>query len=123
MSDLARYLFQSGHFSASKGRVKSQAFNPGTRPELSVFDVRGTDASERHALGTAVGRLRGRDPLAHAELAFTALDDLPLYFVRDDLPIERHGNILGWPPGDSDDARSARHEFATTLASRATLAD
>lgn len=121
MSDLARYLFQKGHFSASKGRVKTQGFNPGRHPDLSMFDVRGADAETRRTIGNEVGRLRGAAALARAELAMSALDDLPLHFVRDDTPIERHGNIVGWPAGASDDARSARLQFAAMLASRASL--
>ena len=121
MSELARFLFQKGHFSASVKRVKPAGFNPGNRPDLSVFDVRAADEQVRRALGAEVAALQNRAVKARAEIMLSALDDLPLSFERDDVPLFRHGNILGFPVGDDEENRSARLELATALASRATL--
>ncbi len=121
MSDLARFLFQKGHFSSANQRVKPGGFNPGNRSDLSVFDIRDTDSATRMALGMQVSELQGRDVKARAELALDALDDLPVSFLRDDTPIERHGNITGFPVGVDDDARSTRLELATRLANSSKL--
>jgi len=121
LADLARFLFQSGHFSAGAGRVRPHGFNPGNRTDLSTFDVQGLDDPAKQDLGDQVANLQARPLKARAELPLTALDDLPLEFVRVDMPIERHGNILGFPLGDDAEAKSARLELATALANSATL--
>lgn len=121
MPDLARFLFQSSHFSASKGRVRAGAFNPGRRTELSVFEVAGLDFASRAAIGQAISELQSRPLRAWAELPLRALKALPLAFIRDDMPIERHGNIVGWPEGDEDESRAARTELSAILAQQASL--
>lgn len=121
MSELARFVFQSGHYSATQGRVKRGAFMPAPNGELSVFEVLGLLEDERAQIGVNVSKLQERPAHGWAEFEHSDLADLPLAFVRDDTPIERHGNVVGWPMGDDDESRMARTELATTLAQRSSL--
>jgi len=119
--DLARYLFQSGHFSARNARVKPAGFNPGRRGELSVADVEGLSDPDRWEIGATVAELQGRPVKARADFSDSVLTDLPLSFLRDDDPFDRHGNITGWPTGKDDEARLRRKELAVVLAAGSTL--
>lgn len=122
MSDLARVLFQSGHYSVSKGRVKPGAFHPKAgSAELSVLDIRELEGSVKVALAARIAVLQGRQAKGHAEFPLTALESLPLWFERDDQPIERHGNLLGWPNDGSDHAEMGRHRCSVALAASSAL--
>ena len=121
MSELARFLFQNGHFSVKNERVKPGAFNPGNREDLSIFYVPGLSEARKAAIAGSVSARRNQAVRARAEIDLTDLSDTPLSFVRDDEPIYRHGNLVGWPLGEADDARTDRVQIATTLASRASL--
>ena len=121
MAELARFLFQKGHFSAKNKRVKPGAFNPGTRKDLSVFYVAGIGEPRKRLIAAAVSTVGGRDVKARAEILLSDLGGTRLSFVRDNDPIWRHGNLVGWTLGDDDAARMDRVEHATALASRVSL--
>lgn len=121
MADLARMVFHERHFSRRKNLVKPGAFDPGASGSLSTFAIGGLDTSDVHELCRRVGTLRGIEPKGWAGLQFESLSVFGLEFVRDDQPIERHGNVIGFAIGDDDEARAARKEVATSLAARAAL--
>lgn len=72
-------------------------------------------------IGELVAALQGRPVRARADFSGSLLDDLPLSFVRDDDPFDRHGNIVGWPMGEDDEAKMRRKELSTVLAAGSTL--
>ncbi len=121
MSAFARFLFQKGHFSAKNERVKPGAFNPGNREDLSIFYVPGLSEARKAVIARSVSTHRNQAVRARAEIDSTDLRDTPLSFVRDDQPIYRHGNLVGWPLGEADEHRMDRVQIATTLANRASL--
>lgn len=87
-----------------------------------MADVDGLSDPERWDIGGIVAQLQGRPVKARADFSGSVLTALPLSFVRDDDPFDRHGNITGWPEGTDDEARLRRKELSAELATASTLA-
>ena len=93
----ARYLHQAGHFVASRGRVKPQAFHPARKDhKTSVFRISGLSEKEIWRFGDVyVSAVMGRKILARAEVSVAQVDSVELR-VESDEPPPRHANITGW---------------------------
>lgn len=101
---LARFLFLPGQF--KKGRVRPNAYTPvlnGGRLETSIFRIDDLEPKDIDGIATLVEEMGERTVLARAELMASAVTRAGLTAEFDDLPIPRHGNILGWPSGGNDD--------------------
>lgn len=101
---IARFLFLASHF--KKGRVRPGAFTPVRREgrlETSIFRIDDLEPPAIEGIATEVGAMGGRTVLARAEISQSDVKRERLFVEFDDLPIQRHGNILGWPAGDDED--------------------
>src|SRR5258706_7289376 len=95
-SPLARFCYDSSHFSAVQNRVKKGAFMPAPDLSLSVFIMSGTVAM-MHEHGAKWAMRAGNPPKAFAEIAVQSVLDQKLSIHRDDHP-PLHANVNGWPP-------------------------
>lgn len=114
---LARFLTQSGHFVASRNRVKPGAFLPAPNGQTSLFRI--ADLNEAGIWGIAVKHVEsGHSPRHVCARAETTRDHIEVIGLRvhPDEPPPRHANITDWPLGKDD-----QKELALLLASRATL--
>lgn len=114
---IARYLTQSGKFSATNKRVKPSAFHlPLNKLAVSTFCVADLTGDVIWLLGDEHLSNGGATPvLAYAELSPELIAEFALAFNCDDRPI-RHGH-LGDFPVEKDKAKSMAQE----LAAKATL--
>jgi hypothetical protein len=120
---LARYLLSSNEFAG--GRVKQTAFNPLNADTLSTYRLLGLSAKQIDDAGKAVAVQRGpgRTFYGRAEVAEEILAPEGLAFAQDDNPRPGHGNIVGWPPGTTAEAREAKLAIAKRLAAVAKLVE
>lgn len=96
---LTRYIFESGHFAASKGRVKPRALEPSSRHNCtSVYRTNLLPAQLIWAIGTVlVSPGRKKPVLARADFALDSAIQLGLT-IRPHAYPPRHASIYGWPP-------------------------
>jgi hypothetical protein len=118
MAELARFLFQKGHFSRDNNAVRPGAFLP-QNGQTSVFDIVGLATHETAALGDAIGQQRGKPPKGRGEFDYRHVTEVGLQFDRDDTP-PRHGNLIGWP-SEGPELKARWKAIAADLAVRATL--
>jgi hypothetical protein len=90
---------------------------------LSVYNLLGLTTKQIDDTGKAVAveRGSGRTFYGRAEIAEEALAPERLTFAQDDNPRPGHGNIVGWPPGSTTEAREAKLAIAKRLAAVAKL--
>jgi len=113
LSPLARYLYETGHFSVENKRVKERAFLPPPSLRLSVFVVDALKHQEIVDLGRSVTQ---RELRAYATLDDSTTAAQGLRVERDDTPFFRHAEIAGWPV-----EKEHQKEIAQELARAATL--
>jgi hypothetical protein len=103
--------------------VKHAAFNPLNEDAISAYNIAEMSPEQVDVTGKAVAHDRGpgRSFYGYAEISPEALGPEGLAFEQDDLPRPGHGNIVGWPPGSTPEARSAKLAIAVKLARAATL--
>lgn len=118
MSELARFLFQRGHYSRDNNAVRPSAFLP-KNGETSVFEILGLEDLDIWKLAEDVGEIRGKPPRGRGEFTRADVGAVGLRFVRDDHPV-RHGNLLGWP-SEGSELKARLKAIAVALASRAVL--
>lgn len=97
---LARYIYQSGHFSPANRRVKPNAFLPDPRQlKISSAITDSLDEPGIGAVGDVLGGLRRVPtlPIARADFESAALRTVKLEIEKDPLPHPRHVNLCGWP--------------------------
>ena len=92
---ISRYLLQSGHYTASTGRVKPRAFHPAPRDhKTSVFRVQGLEERKIWKLGEIhVAQSLGKELRARADLSGANVVAVGLR-VESEEPPPRHGNII-----------------------------
>src|SRR3989442_8203650 len=115
---ISRYLLQSGHYSASTGRVKPRAFHP-ARPDhkTSVFRVQGLEERKIWKLGEIyVARPLHKELHARADLSVANVVAIGLR-VESQEPPPRHGNIIDWP-AEKDAWMSQAQEVAAVATLR-----
>lgn len=114
---VARYIFDSKHFSRENRRVKHRALEPAPEDhKTSVYRITGLSPAEIWTLGEVhVATPRGKKLLARADLSQRAIESVGLALEIDNIP-PRQGNITGWPV-EKDEWRS----LALELAALATL--
>lgn len=112
--DLSRYLFESGKFAATKGRVKPGAFIPAKSGKTSVFRTSGVSDAQNWILGETVAREVLRSLLARAEVQVSKVP-APLRIDPSEPP-PRHANIINWP-----DSRDEQLMLALQIAQEARL--
>lgn len=93
--ELSRYLFESGKFAATKGRVKPGAFVPAKNGKTSVFRTFGMLEAQNWELGETVAREVQRTLLARAEVHASKVP-APLR-IEPSEPPPRHANLIAWP--------------------------
>lgn len=96
---VARIIYSTRHFSHSRMRPKSSAFDPSPYTQLSGIHVTGLPDAEiwQVAKNTARGA-RGRETIyARADIPVRDLINQKLRAIRDDDPFVRHTSIEGWP--------------------------
>lgn len=120
---VSRYLFSGRHYAATRGLVKTGAFDPSPHLQLSVGHTTGLDDSVVWELGEIVRQHTGRPKLhARADVSVAAIQRNNLRAVRDDTPFGRHTNVIGWPIVENDDERKRIWKtLATLLADQASL--
>lgn len=118
MGELARFLFQRGHYAPGNGVVKPGAFLP-KNGCTSVFEVAGLPEQSIREIGIAAGVARRREPRGRGELTRADVTDVGLRFERDDKPL-RHGNLVGWPSEDNR-RKDLNKDVARRLAQRSVL--
>jgi len=108
----SRYLLQSGHYTASTGRVKPRAFHPAARDhKTSVFRVRELTDRQIWSLGDRyVASPLGKELRARAELSVAQITEVGLQ-VEPAEPPTRHANIAAWPI-EKDEWMSRAQELA-----------
>jgi hypothetical protein len=108
----SRYLLQSGHYTASTGRVRPRAFHPAARDhQTSVFRVQELTERQIWSLGDRyVASPSGKDLRARAELSVAQIREIGLQ-VEPAEPPPRHANIVGWPI-EKDEWMSRAQELA-----------
>lgn len=92
---VARFLFQSGHFSPQNKRIKPNAFLP-IDGATSVFLITDLTEEEIWECGKLAGQNRKQIPLARGDLYIKDIEKTQLIVEIDNKP-PRHGNILNWP--------------------------
>ena len=94
----SRYLLQSGHYTASTGRVKPRAFHPAARDhKTSVFRVQELTERQIWSLGDRyIAFPLGKELHARAELSVEQTIEIGLQVEPAELP-PRHANIVSWP--------------------------
>ncbi len=114
---LSRFLFDSKHFAATKGRAKWKAFVPKTgESSLSVFNTDGFDNNQVwHHSEKYVEPERNKRTLARADLQSNVLAAHGLDFDLDEPP-PRHCHIVRFP-----ELKGEREFVAKDLAEVATL--
>ena len=113
--DLARFIFQSGHFSLTE--VKYAAFMPWPNPKASVSRVSGLSEREVWKLGEDHVASSARPSIkARGSIRVQEVLDVRLQVEPDPKPHYRHANIAGWDP-----ERSKQKLQAIELAKRARL--
>jgi hypothetical protein len=103
---VARFLFQSGHFSSKNKRIRPNAFLPidgGT----SIFLIRGLTEKEIWECGKVAGQNRDQIPLARGDLLIEDIEKIQLVIDIDNKP-KNHGNILNWPPTKDEQIAKAQ---------------
>ncbi len=118
MGELARFLFQRGHYAPGKRVVKPGAFLP-KNGHTSVFEIVGLPEQKIRKIGIAAGAAREREPRARGELTRANVRDVGLRFERDDVPL-LHGNLVGWPSEDNR-RKDLNKDVARRLAQTAVL--
>ena len=118
MSELARFLFQKGHYSRMNKAVRPGAFLP-KHGLTSVFDIVDLDEAKIFEIGDAVGESRGKPPHGRGEFDQSHVIDVGLRFERDDTP-PRHGNLVGWP-SDGPEVKARSKAIAVALAAQTKL--
>jgi len=115
---VSRYLLQSGHYTASTGRVKPRAFHPAPRDHrTSVFRVQGLTERQIWSLGDEyVARQLGKELGARAELSVAQIASVGLR-VESAEPPPRHANIVDWP-GEKHEWMSRAQELAAVATLR-----
>ena len=116
-----RFLYQGGHYGAS--RPKSSGLMPNRGPdgrlEISTFELAGMtdDAVWNHC--DSFGR---KDIVAKAA---AVLDQAPIseagLTAQKREPPPRHWRLVGWPGDDGQDAKDQQKAIAQALAARARL--
>jgi hypothetical protein len=108
----SRYLRSSGHYVASKSRVKPQAFMPALSDnKTSVFRVQGLTEGQVWCLGEAFLMLPPHKALvARAEISVAHIRSVNLQ-VRPTEPPPRHADITDWPI-EKHEAMSRAQELA-----------
>jgi len=111
----SRYLLQSGHYTASTGRVKPRAFHPAARDhKTSIFRVQELTGRQIWSLGDKyVASPLGKDLRARAELSVAQIIEVGLQ-VEPAEPPPRHANIADWP--------SEKHEWMSRAQELAAVA-
>jgi len=109
---ISRYLLQSGHYSASTGRVKPHGFHPARRNrKTSVSRVQGLEDREIWKLGdVCVALPQGTNLRARADLLVADVVNVGLR-VEAEQPPPRHANIIDWP-AEKDALMSCAQELA-----------
>lgn len=94
----ARFLFQSGHFSAQSARVKSYAFEPARHDHrTSVFRIDRLSERQVWMLGQLyVADALAKEVLARADVSVAQIRSVGLAVDAAEPP-PRHANITGWP--------------------------
>lgn len=94
----ARYLLQSGHYAASRGRVKGSAFHPALQDhKTSLFRIQKLTEDQIWRLGDVrVASRANKELRARAELSVEQITNVGLR-VEIDEPPRRHCNIVEWP--------------------------
>jgi hypothetical protein len=116
-----RFLYQTGHYSASRPKASGLMPNRGRdgRLEISTFELSGLteDAVWHHC--DAFGR---NDKVARAA---AVLDEPSIsesgLAPQISEPPPRHWRLVGWPGDDGQDAKDQQKAMAQALAARAAL--
>jgi hypothetical protein len=100
---LARFIFQSGHFSKFPAKPKQNAFlpHPSTR-KISALWIDSLSEREIWDIGDLLGLERSKQPLAHADFGVAAVSEAKLTIEADSTPHPRHVNLGGWPIGKDE---------------------
>ena len=94
---LARYLFQSNQYTASRV-VKQSAFIPFPRSETSVFRKSRMSEQEYSDSKNHISRIKGKELKAVALLNVDGIaQDLGVTIVPEESEYRWHANIVGWP--------------------------
>ncbi len=115
--NICRYLFQTGHFVASTGRVKYGGFLPAPNGQTSVFRTSDLTSEQVWDIGqqfVAIPRnltLKGK-----ADIIASQVFEENLLIEPDTNPHELHANIINWP-----EQRSEKILVAKKIAVKATL--
>jgi len=112
--DLTRYLFDSGKFAATKGRVKPGVFVPAKNGTTSVFRTSGLSDLQNWETGNSVANELQRTLLARAEVKASCVPE-PLRIDPSEPP-PRHANIVNWP-----ESRDEQLMLAQQIAAEAQL--
>ena len=114
----SRYIRQTGHYTASTGRVKPGAFHPtASNHKTSVFRVQGLTERQIWSLGDVYVALpSGNELRARAELSVEQIAGVGLR-VESSEPPPRHANIVDWP-GEKHEWMSRAQELAAVATLR-----
>lgn len=121
---VARFIYSTNHYAASKRRVKPTAFDPTPHPELSVAHSTGLSDPEiwRLARQTLTLDTVRTAVYARADIRVAEFLAIKLKTIRDDHPFERHANVSGWPEiADQNERKRTWKGLALRLADKSEL--
>jgi hypothetical protein len=103
---VARFVFDTRHFSGRDRRIKASAFMP-IDGATSVFQINELTEEQIWALGVLAGQLRGKLPYVRGDLPIERIRETSLEVVIDNDP-QYHGAIVNWPAGKEDQIAKAQ---------------
>jgi hypothetical protein len=118
LKELARFLFDTGHYSPAQRVVRPGAFLP-QNGKTSVFAINGLAEPAILEIAAMVASIRQKPAKGRAEVDIADVTAAGLRFERDDVP-HRHGNLVGWPH-DGLELKARHKAVAVKLAARAEL--